>query len=194
QIVGSLLTPFIVRRIKPISAIGASLVFAAIGFGILTQIGGSYDLWLIVAGSVIFSFGLIQVITLAADLIVGTVPPERAGVASGLSETSSEFGGALGIALLGSSATALYRGEIESTLPGGVPQHVAEVAKDTLGGALLMAGQLPDGVGKALIGVARAAFTDAAVLAFTLCTIIALATGIAAIVTLHQRKEHASQN
>ncbi len=56
------------------------------------------------------SFGLAPVFTLSTDLIIGTVPPERAGTAAGLAETSSEFGGALGIAILGSIVTALYAG------------------------------------------------------------------------------------
>ena len=38
----------------------------------------------------------------------GAAPPERAGAASAISETGSELGGALGIALLGSLATAVY--------------------------------------------------------------------------------------
>ena len=41
------------------------------------------------------------------DLIVGSAPPERAGAAAAISETSSEFGGALGIAVLGSVVTAV---------------------------------------------------------------------------------------
>jgi len=153
----------------------------------LTQIGGSSDLWIIVAGSVLVSFGLIPVITLATDLIVGTVPPERAGVASGLSETSSELGGALGIALLGSAATALYRSQIESTLPGGVPPHIAQVARSTLGGALSVASQLPHAPGLALIALARAAFADASMLMFSLCGGIALLAALMAVVLLRGR-------
>jgi DHA2 family multidrug resistance protein-like MFS transporter len=42
---------------------------------------------------------------------VGSAPPERAGAASGISETSSELGGALGLALLGTIGTAVYRGQ-----------------------------------------------------------------------------------
>ncbi len=123
------------------------MAIAAVGFGLLTHMNGSNDRWLVVVGSVIFSFGLIPVITLATDLILGTVPPERAGTASGLSETSSEFGGALGIALLGSAATAVYRHELGDTLPRGVPQHIARAAQETLGGALSVAGQLPGAAG-----------------------------------------------
>ena len=51
-------------------------------------------------GSVLFSLGSAPTTTLATDLMVGTAPPERAGAASGISETSSEFGGALGTAVL----------------------------------------------------------------------------------------------
>jgi len=36
------------------------------------------------------------------------VQPERAGAAAGISEIASELGGALGIALLGAFATAVY--------------------------------------------------------------------------------------
>ena len=187
QIVGSLLTPVMVRRVEPAFVITASLVLAVIGFGILTQVGGSSDLWIIVAGSVLVSFGLIPVITLATDLIVGTVPPERAGVASGLSETSSELGGALGIALLGSAATALYQSKIESTLPGGVSPHVAQVARGTLGGALSVASQVPHAPGLALIASARAAFADASMLMFSLCGGIALLAALAAVVLLRGR-------
>jgi len=42
---------------------------------------------------------------LAADIAIGSAPPERAGAASGLSETSSELGGALGITVLGTIGT-----------------------------------------------------------------------------------------
>ena len=68
---------------------------------LLTQVDVA-SLPLLVIGNVIMSLGFGPVITLATDVIVGSAPPERAGAASGLSETSAEFGGALGIAVLGS--------------------------------------------------------------------------------------------
>ena len=45
----------------------------------------------------------------AANLILGSAPPEKAGSAAAISETGGEFGVALGIATLGSVATAVYR-------------------------------------------------------------------------------------
>jgi DHA2 family multidrug resistance protein-like MFS transporter len=65
--------------------------------------------------------GAAQVITLGTDLVVGAAPAERAGAASAISETGLELGGALGIALLGSIGTAVYRSEAGSeTFAGAV--------------------------------------------------------------------------
>ena len=54
------------------------------------------------------ALGLAPVLTLTTDLIVGSAPPERAGAASGISETAVELGGALGISILGSIGIAIY--------------------------------------------------------------------------------------
>ena len=191
-VVGSLLAPLFVLWVRPAYAMAVGLGVMAVGFGVLTQIGGAHALWVVVTGSVLLALGIAPVGTLATDLIVGAVPPERAGVASGLGETSSELGGALGIALLGSLATALYRHELSGTIAHEVPHHVARVAQDTLGGALSVASQLPHALGLALIASARAAFADASVLMFSLCVGIALLAALAAVVLLRGRKGAAS--
>jgi DHA2 family multidrug resistance protein-like MFS transporter len=157
---GSLLTPLLVRRARPALVMAAGKVLAAVGFGLLTQLDPAAGLAVLVAGSVAFSLGSAPMTTLATDLMVGTGPPERAGAASGVSETSSEFGGALGIAVLGSIASAVYRGQMTDAVPTGIPPHAAEAARDTLGGAVAVAGQLPDQLGAALLDTAREAFTQ----------------------------------
>jgi MFS transporter, DHA2 family, multidrug resistance protein len=176
-IVGSLLAPLLVRRAHPAVVMAAGLVVAAVGFGLLTQLGGAWGLAVLVAGSVVFSLGLAPVDTVAADLTVGAAPPQRAGAASALSETSSELGGALGIATLGSVGTAIYRSQVTDTLPAGVPPQAAEATRDTLGGAVAAASQLPDRLGAALLDTAREAFTQGLHLTFAVSA--ALAVGIA---------------
>ena len=104
----------------------------------LAQVDGTTRLAPLVTGSVVFALGLAPVFTLATDLMVGAAPPERAGAAAAISETSSELGGALGIAVLGAVGTAVYRGQIDAALPG-----VAEPARDTLGGAVATGDELP---------------------------------------------------
>ncbi len=193
-VVGSLLAPLFVRIARPAYVMAAGLVLMAVGFGVLTRLGGVGDLWIVVTGSVLFALGIAPVGTLSTDLIVGTVPPERAGVASGVSETSSELGGALGIALLGSLATAVYRHELSGTIPHEVGHQARQAAQDTLGGALAVASQLPDSIGLALREAARAAFANASMLLFTLCGGIALLMAIAAVVLLRKLKGAASSD
>jgi hypothetical protein len=156
-------TPIIARRIRPAPLMAGGLVMAAAGFAVFTQVGGgsgSSGFAEIVLGSVLFSLGTSPVFTLTNDLIIGTAPPERAGAAAGVSETSAELGGALGIAVFGSIGVAIYRGALAGALPAGVPTAAAEAAQDTLAEALTVARELPGGVGRDLVEVARGAFTQ----------------------------------
>jgi len=178
-IVGSLLTPLLVRRARPAFVMAAGMVMAAVGFGLLTQLDGT-GLAVLVTGSVVFSLGSAPITTLATVLMVGTAPPERAGAASGISETSSELGGALGIAILGSIGTAVYRGQMTDAVPAAVPGEAAAAARDTLGGAVAAAGQLPDQLGAALLNAAREAFTQGVQLSFAISAAVAI--GIAILV------------
>jgi DHA2 family multidrug resistance protein-like MFS transporter len=177
-IAGSMLAPAIGRWVRPAFAVAGGLVFAALGFGILTQVDSTAGLPVVVAGSIVFSLGLGPVFILATDLILGTAPPERAGAASAISETGAEFGGALGIALLGSIGAAVYRSGVSSAIPDGVPPAARETARDTLGGALSTAQQLPDQVGQKLIDAAHVAFTDGLHLTAVIGAFIALAIAI----------------
>jgi MFS transporter, DHA2 family, multidrug resistance protein len=159
-IVGGMLTPLFVRRVRPGFVMAAGLTVAALGFALLTQVDETSGVAFVVIALVIFSVGLTPVITLATDLIVGAAPRERAGAASGISETGAEFGGALGIAILGSIGIAVYRDRLADAVPSGVPPEQADAARDTLGGATEAAGQLPDEAGAALLDTARQAFTE----------------------------------
>jgi MFS transporter, DHA2 family, multidrug resistance protein len=179
-IVGSMLTPVIVSRISAASAIVGGLALAAAGLGLLTQVSGDSSLATLVTGSVVLALGLAPVFTLAADLMVSAAPPERAGAAAGISETSSEFGGALGIALLGVIGTALYRGEVADTVPAGIPSEAAEAARDSLGGAVAAGVELPDAFATELVDAASDAFTQALQLAATLSAAVLIAAAVLA--------------
>jgi DHA2 family multidrug resistance protein-like MFS transporter len=118
-IIGSLLTPAMVRRAHPTVVMTAGLALAAVGFGLLTQVGSTSGLPVLVTGFIVYSLGLAPVFTLSNDVIIGIAPPERAGAAAALSETGSELGGALGIAILGSIGATFYRDRVtDGALPG----------------------------------------------------------------------------
>ena len=159
-VAGSMFAPQLVRRVRPALVMGGGLLMAATGLALLTQIGAGSGLPILVIASVVMSLGLAPVFTLGTDLIVGSAPPERAGVASGISETSAEFGGALGIAVLGSIGLAVYRSDVIDGVPAELPAAAADAARDTLGGAVAAAAQLPEGLGGALMDAAHVAFTN----------------------------------
>ncbi|WP_371941569.1 MFS transporter [Actinomadura chokoriensis] len=156
-IAGSLLAPRIAGRIAPGTVIGAGLALAAVGFGVLTQAGG---LAVLVTGSVIVSAGLGPMMALATGLIIGAAPPEKTGAAAAISSTAPQLGGALGIAVLGSVITTVYRSEMSGAVPTGVPGEAASAARHDLGGAVTASTRLPEGLATELLGAGREAFTQ----------------------------------
>jgi DHA2 family multidrug resistance protein-like MFS transporter len=185
-IAGSMLAPVLVRHVRPAYVVAGGLTLAAAGLGLLAQVGGDSDLALVVTASVVIALGVAPAVTLATDLIIGCVPPERAGVASGISETGAELGGALGIAVLGSIGIAVYRNQLADVLPAGVPASEAEAARDTLGGALEAVEQLPDARGAALLEAAQEAFTAGLQVVAVTGAAVAVATAVLAAVFLRR--------
>ncbi len=157
---GSALAPAAADRLRPAWLMSLGLALAAVGFGLLTQLGPESGLLLVVSASVIFSVGLAPVYMLATEMTSASAPPERAGVASGVLETSAELGGALGVAVLGSVGAAVYREAIAVPASLEVP-HVAEQARQTLSGAVAAASRLPEPLAGDLTANAHEAFAVA---------------------------------
>ncbi|MBC9723493.1 MFS transporter [Streptomyces sp. TRM68367] len=132
------------------AVVTAGFVMAAGGYALLA-LAGPDSLWLVLTACGVLAGGVITATTQIADLMMTAAPVERAGTASSLFETGAEFGGALGMAVLGSIGTAIYRHEMPATVPAP--------ARETLGGALAVAQQLPGRAGDALTTAAREAFT-----------------------------------
>lgn len=183
-IIGSAIAPAIAHRFRAPYVTAAGLLVVVIGFAMMTQVGGGGSLALLVGGIVVMSLGMTPVVALATDLIVAAAPPERAGAASAISETSIEFHGALGIAVLGSVLTLVYRHAMDSTLPAGLSPEAIEVARSTLAGAVATAGELTEPARGEMLAAAHAAYIDGFVTITALCALFVLA---AAGVTLALR-------
>ncbi|MCA1572645.1 MAG: MFS transporter [Chloroflexi bacterium] len=183
-IIGSQLAPKIVQRVRTDHLIGGGLGVGAVGLAMLTQVGANGGLPTLIAASVVISIGLAPVFGLTTELIVGSAPPERAGAASGISETGAELGGALGIAILGSIGVAIYRGEIAQRLPSAVPAEAQSVASDTLGSAVAVSGELPAQLGAAVLDTAREAFVHGMQLTSGIAAAVALGLAIVAVAML----------
>jgi len=123
---------------------------------------------------------------LGTDLIVGAAPPEGAGAAAAISETSSELGGALGIAILGSVGTAIYRAAMATAALDGVPPEARRAARDTLGGASAEAARLAGPAGAQLLETARSAFGQAMRFTALVCAIVSALAAVLVVVMLRR--------
>jgi DHA2 family multidrug resistance protein-like MFS transporter len=145
-------TAQLVRRgLSRIAVVTSGFVIAAGGY-VLLGVAGPDSMAVVLTACAVLAFGIVMVMTQVMDLAMGAAPVERAATASSLMETGAEFGGALGMAVLGSIGTAVYRQE----MPGSAPAP----AHETLGGALAVAERLPGRAGDALAATAREAFTS----------------------------------
>ncbi|MEV0590009.1 MFS transporter [Nonomuraea cavernae] len=176
-IAGSLLAPRLARTIRPPVVIGTGLAISAAGYLVLTQTGG---LAVLVTGAVVVSAGLGPMMALATDLVVGSAPPDRAGAAAAISSTAPQLGGALGIALLGSVITAVYRDEVSSSVP--------PAARDNLTAAVAVADGLPERLAAELLGVARAAFVQGFHLAAAISAVLMAGIALLVVTLLRSRR------
>jgi DHA2 family multidrug resistance protein-like MFS transporter len=152
------LTTVLMAKLDRAYVAGGGFLLAAGGYLVLSRIDPHTHLWLVLVGALMYAAGLVSAITVASVLMLGDVPPERAGSVSAVIETVTELGGALGMAVLGSIGAALYRHELSATLPAGLPRALQSEATSTLGGALVAAKDLPGQAGAQLVSAARAAF------------------------------------
>jgi DHA2 family multidrug resistance protein-like MFS transporter len=159
-IASSQLAPWLVRRARPITVMIGGSLLCALGFAVLA-LAPQGGLPVLVGGSVIITLGAGPIATLANAGIVGAAPPERAGSAASIAQTGVDFGGALGMAVLGSVGVAVYRLAMAQGVPIGVPTDAAQVARSTLGGAVAVARDLPTTTGASLLEGARGAFGEA---------------------------------
>lgn len=180
-IAGSFLAPKLTERLRAGNVIAGGFVVAASGLGLVCVTVGTAALIPVVAGGVILALGLAPIIIITADLIIGAAPPERAGVASGLSEASTELGGAFGIALLGSLVAAVYRGGLSDGWPGALVQNDL---RRTLGELVRAPEQLPDDLAVDVVETGRAAFVSGMQTSAAVAAIVALGGAVLAIAFL----------
>ncbi len=173
NVIGSMTVPRIVRFVRPAYVMASGMILAAIGFGLYSIIEGNSGLFLIVTGSFILSLGICAVVILGTDMVVGSAPPEKAGAAASISETATEFGGVLGIAVLGSIGTAVYRNRMMGFGENGDPS-VMKSAYDTLGAAAEVSRKVSEEFGSALLIFAKGAFTDSLRLVSVICAGISI--------------------
>ena len=114
---------------------------------------GVHTLLVALIGSTLLATGIVSASSVIADYVMGVAPADRAGATSGLLETSSELGGAVGIAVLGSVLNLVYRMAFPAQLAVGE-------AGTSLAGATATARHLDEHRASSVLDAARGAFVD----------------------------------
>ncbi len=159
--------------LNKVVASGFSLI--AVGFTLLSFVTPTTPYYVMLVGFVIMSAGMASSAAPATGAIMSAVPMSKAGVGSAVNDTTRELGGALGIAILGSVIAGSYRSHIDTS---ALPDDVAEVAGESIGGAVRVAAQLGGEQGADLRRVAGEAFTNAFTTAMIVSAGVALIVGI----------------
>jgi len=131
---------------------------------------------LLIIATILMSGGCGVVVTLGIDMVIASAPPEKSGAAAGISETSTGIGGALGVALLGSLWTALYR--LHLTIPANISPTDSETVRGTLGGALSIAKALNTADSETLIVNARESFMHSLNITAGICVLLLISVAI----------------
>jgi EmrB/QacA subfamily drug resistance transporter len=141
------------------------LVIVSAGMVLMSQVEVDSGYGLIAAVLVTIGVGMGLAMAPATDSIMGSLPPERAGVGSAVNDTTREIGGALGVAILGSITASAYSSSITSNplypqLQQASPEAASAVA-NSIGNAAAVAARLPADAARQLLGAANQAFVDA---------------------------------
>ncbi|MER5995044.1 MULTISPECIES: MFS transporter [Streptomyces] len=144
------------RRFGPRRMVCSGFCLTAAAVVSLTAMGGEDNAPLLFTGFVLLGFGLETTLFGAYESMLSEAPPQQAGGAAAIGETSYQLGAGVGIALLGSVMNAAY-GPGTAGVPG-VPASASSAASHSLGEAYEVADRLGGPAGAALRQAARHAF------------------------------------
>lgn len=158
------------NKVRVSVLVTSGLVVLAAAFVVLSQVRADSPLWLVLLGAGLVASGVLMTVSLLADLILTAAPAEQAGAASAVSETGSELGAALGMAILGSVGAAIYHADMADQV-GSLPTDLARIAQETLGGAVASGDPT-------VITAARIAFTEGFTVAATFGAVVVALTAV----------------
>jgi len=157
-IVAAPLAARITERIgtKVVVSSGLLIVTVALGILALITIDSSYSHMAL--GLALVGLGMGATMAPATESIMGSLPLAKSGVGSAMNDTTRQVGGALGVAILGSIMASIYASTMAPAV-APLPPEAAEVAGDSIGGALAVASNI-GAAAEGLVVAAQSAFVD----------------------------------
>jgi EmrB/QacA subfamily drug resistance transporter len=162
-----------------VGKLGTTKVVAA-GMLVVAAVLASFSLWGVdtpywIIGTTLFflALGMGNVMAPSTDAVMGAVPEAKAGVGSAMNDVVRQVAGAFGVAIIGSIMNTVYADRMQDPTVG-LPPEAADPARDSVGAALGVAGQIGGAAGEALAAAARSAFVDAMGVAALVAASVAL--------------------
>jgi DHA2 family multidrug resistance protein-like MFS transporter len=172
----------LVRVLSPRIVVAGGLLISAAGYVAILFTADDPSAWGLGAAFMVLSLGIGAAETISNDVIVSSVPADKAGAASAISETAYELGAVLGTAVLGGILTAVYTAQV--VVPTGLDPAAAATAGETLGGATAVAATLPEPAAAQLLESARHAFDGGVVFTAAIAVVLVLSAAVVAWLTL----------
>ena len=132
-----------------------------LGMGFFSQIEVDTAIWIPIVGMAVFGLGFGMAMPTVTDTIMASVSVDDAGVGSAMNDLSRELGFVLGVAILGSLVTSLYRNDVTDAIAGLVPEGVSETIGNSIGAVGAIAADLPSDVAITVTESANTSFVDA---------------------------------
>ncbi|MFE5735445.1 MFS transporter [Streptomyces sp. NPDC056528] len=149
----------VVERFGARTVCAAGMLLVALGLAAFALFDASTPVWALEVVFFLQGAGMAHIMPPVTVAIMQALPREKAGSGSAINNTFRQVGGALGVAVLGSVLSSVYRGEIEGHL-GGVPAALRATAGESVEGTLAVAEKLGP-AGRDLVAPAYRAFLDA---------------------------------
>ncbi|MFJ7056564.1 MFS transporter [Streptomyces microflavus] len=143
---------------RAVCTVGMLLVAA--GLASFALFGAGTPVWVMCLVFFVQGTGMAHIMPPVTVAVMQALPREKAGSGSAINNTFRQVGGALGIAVLGSVLSTVYRGDIEGHL-GTLPAGVRDVAGESIEATLGVAAKLGPVAGKPLVAAANDAFISA---------------------------------
>ncbi len=174
-----------VRRYGPKAVCAVGLGLVAVGLGGFFVIGAHTPIWVLAVSFFLQGVGMANVMPPATESIMSSLPREKAGVGSAVSNTVRQVGGALGIAVLGSVLAAVYRSGIGDHV-ASLPPEAQAAARESISGTYVVGQRLGD-PGRALLDAGDSAFVHAMHVAAVGSIIMTLVSLVVVLVWLPRR-------
>ena len=187
-IVGSVVGGKLVVKVGTRAVVTVGLVLMGIAYAWFSSDDVQTDYWLIALQMVLIGLGIGSVAVPATEAIMSVVPAAKAGIGSAMNDATRLFGGALGIAVVGSVHHSLYLDKLGDDSVTGLPAEILDRSRDSVGSALQqaagLAAQGKAELGEALHDAANTAFLNGFETACLVVTGICAAAAIAAAALL----------